>query len=890
MLLPSGTKLGPYQISGVLGVGGMGEVYRAHDSRLRREVAIKVLPESMSADGDRIARFEQEARATAALNHPNIVALYDIGAERGVAYVVSELLTGTTLRARIATGRMPARKVAEIGLGILNGLAAAHERGITHRDLKPENIFVTDDGTVKILDFGLAKLSQSLDPDAGGSIATITAPHTTPGLVLGTIGYMAPEQVRGLPADHRADVFAFGAIVYELLTGRRAFHGATAADTMTAILTSDPPDLSSGPAGVPPAISAVIRRCLEKNARDRFQSARDLAFALEAVALEAGSGLTVTTMPVRTRTLSMSVFAVTVLIATAALIAWLLLSTRSSATATARLAVSISATSGTVVEQTPAISPDGRTIAFVGAERGAGTRIFVRSLETFETRPIDGTEGAEGPFWSPEGRSLGFFARGRMWRVDLAGGAPRVVATVTDPRGGTWGGDHFIVYAPHPDGGLYRVPADGGTTAELTTLDRTKQEISHRWPRLLPDGRHVLFMNRVATTQLTRYTITAVPVTGGTMKPLLDAMSPGVYADGRLLFMRDEKLFAQPFDPVGVALSGDPELIADAVWTDGQGMAGLVGFDAAGGVLGWRPALSRRTHMTWRNRDGKVVQEIQATDALRGIPSTDGRLIILARPDYRMNTLGFAILDPSRGTITPFTAPDTTSTAPVWSPDNRRVVYSLLRNGAYDLYIKDVKPAGTERLLLHTDGMKQPQSWSPDAKVILFNATSAQTRVDLWAIDATPGATPKIFAGGEADQCCGRFSPDGSWVAYVSNEPGRPEVFVKPSVREAEPLRVSNHGGGAPDWHPRGTELYFLNPENHLMSVPVTMTPQTFTAGTPVPLFPINSRIKPALQAGISDDRPYSTIGDRFLVTENEADPRASIINLLLNWTAANRR
>jgi eukaryotic-like serine/threonine-protein kinase len=287
MAIASGTKLGPYQISGVLGIGGMGEVYRAHDSRLHRDVAIKVLPEIVAADRDRIARFEQEARATAALNHPNIVALYDIGTERGIAYVVSELLSGTTLRERIEAGPIPSRKVVEIGLGILSGLAAAHERGIAHRDLKPENVIVTADSTVKILDFGLAKLSSVLAAGAS-TVATITAPQTTPGLVLGTVGYMAPEQVRGLTADHRADIFAFGAIVYEMLTGRRAFHGATTADTMTAILTSDPPDLSSTPAGVSAAMNAVIRRCLEKDARGRFQSARDLAFALEAAADHCG--------------------------------------------------------------------------------------------------------------------------------------------------------------------------------------------------------------------------------------------------------------------------------------------------------------------------------------------------------------------------------------------------------------------------------------------------------------------------------------------------------------------------------------------------------------------------------------------------------------------------
>jgi len=882
--IPAGTKLGPYQISALLGVGGMGEVYRAHDSRLHREVAVKVLPERVATDGDRIARFAQEARATAALNHPNIVALYDVGTDRGAAYVVSELLTGATLRERIE-GPIPARKVVEIGLGILNGLAAAHERGIVHRDLKPENIFVTDDGTVKILDFGLAKLSQLPALGSDGSLATITSPQTTPGLLLGTVGYMAPEQVRGLQTDQRSDLFAFGAIVYEMLTGTRAFQGATSADTMNAILSQDPPDLSSAPGGVPPAMNALIRRCLEKDARHRFQSARDLAFALEAVALEGRSGASSLAVPPRSRLRPVAVVsAVGALVIIATALTASVLSRRTGAEAT-KLAMSIAAPPGTEVEQTPALSPDGRTVAFSGFVEGSGSRLFVRSLSSFDMTPVTGTEGAVLPFWAPDGRSLAYFARGRLWRVDLPRGAPRLVANVSDPRGGTWGRDNVIVYSPHPDGGLYRVPADGGTPVELTTLDRAKQEISHRFPRFLPDGRHVLFLNRVATAHLNRYTITAVPVTGGSYTTLVEAMSPGVFDDGRLLFLRDDRLFAQRFDPVSVTLSGDPELVAESVWSDAAGMAGLVGFDAARGVLAWRPAMSQRVHLTWKGRDGTTKEELTQPHAVEGIPSPDGRLIMLTQPDSQMNTVNYSIFDRSRGTVTPFTPPDTTSTSPVWSPDGLRVVYSSLRDGAYDLYIKETRSGGADTRLLHTDGMKAAQSWSSDGKIILFNAIDSKTRLDLWAIDARPGATPKVFAGGEADQCCGRFSPDGDWVAYVSNESGRPEVFVVPSGGGAEPVRISKDGGTEPDWSDQGGEVYFLSPESRLMSVRVTVTSGKLNAAAPVSLFPINARDRPALQLTVTGDRNYFPKGDRFLVAEREIDPHAGTINVVLNWS-----
>jgi eukaryotic-like serine/threonine-protein kinase len=884
--LASGTRLGPYRISSLLGAGGMGEVYRAHDSRLDREVAIKVLPASVAADQDRVARFEQEARATAALNHPNIVALYDVGSDGPTTYVVSELLTGGTLRERVDPGPLPPRKVVEIGLGILNGVAAAHDRGILHRDLKPENIFITDDGAVKILDFGLAKLSWGRWHDSGASVATVTAPRTTPGLLLGSIGYMAPEQVRGLDVDQRADIFAFGAIAYEMLTGRRAFHGATSADTMNAILSQDPPDLSSSSANVPPAMSAVIRRCLEKDARHRFQSARDLAYALEAVATEGRSGSAVAT-PAPRRVQPLAVVATLAVLAALATGAWML--SRPSAPPSTRLAVSIGAPTGTVVEHAPAISPDGRSIAFVGNAAGA-TRIFVRSLDTFTNVPIKGTEGATGPFWSPDGQTLGFFARGRMWRVDLAGGAPMLLANVSEPRGAAWGPDGSIVYSPHPDGGLYRVDAKGGTPIEVTTLDRANQEIAHRWPRFLPDGRHVVFMTRKATTNLNRYTITAAPLAGGARKPLVDAMSPGVYDGGRLFFVRDDKLFAQAFDAVGITLSGDPELVAENVWTDRPMIAGLVGFDVVNGIIAWRPEVSGRVHLAWKARDGRTLEEIRAPAAAAAMPSPDGRLLMLWQPDDQMNTVGFSILDRERGIITPFTAPDTTSTAPVWSPDGRRVVYSSLRDGAYDLYVKEVKPGGNEWRLLHTDGLKAAQAWSSDGETILFNATSPETRFDVWAIPAKAGATARVFAGGDADQYGARFSPDDKWVAYVSNESGRPEIYVAPFAGGAEPVRVSQEGGGAPAWSARGDEIFFLSPANRLMSVAVTFPGSRINAGAPVSLFPIYSRIKPGVQVQATDNHVYTPFGDRFLVAENEVDPGASIINVLLNWSAPARR
>jgi Tol biopolymer transport system component len=879
MPLTAGTKLGPYEITGPLGAGGMGEVYRARDSRLNRDVAIKVLPQSVAHDRDRIARFEQEAKTTAALNHPNIVALYDVGSEGGLTFVVSELLTGSTLRERLQSGALAVRKVIELAQEIVSGLAAAHARGIVHRDLKPDNIFVTTDGTVKILDFGLAKLTE-IAPAAVASVATITSPQTAPGLVLGTVGYMAPEQVRGQSADHRADIFAFGTILYELLTSRRAFHGATPADTMTAILTTDPPELSSDSRNVPPALNVIMRRCLEKDPHDRYQSARDLGFALETVSVRS-SDLSIAAPTARRRGSAAAIIAA--LVGAAALgAAWVL--TRPTPATASRLAVSIDLPSDLTMSAGPAVSPDGHMLAFAAFDAQAVSRIWLRSLETFETRALGGSDGGSSPFWSPDSRSLGFFARGKMWRVELTGGTPRFLANVSEQRGACWGPDNVIVYSPQPDGGLYRVSADGGTPSPFTTLDRQRHEVSHRWPRFLPGGRQIVFLNRIAETT-PQWVISVAKVDDGRVTQLLDADSTGFYSDGRLLFVRGAQVFAQAFKPDTLTLSGDPIPVADRVWNDFVGVGGLVGFDLGPGVFAWRPSVEGATQIVWKDRTGKSLGNVGPQGATSMVPSPDGQFGVFALTETQNHTVGVWFTDLSSGTTRRFAAPDTTSTSWVWSPDSRRIVYSLLQGAAFDLYVRDVKPGSADRLLLHTDGVKTAQSWSPDGKVILFNAGDPKTRLDLWALDLLPDAKPRIFAGGEADQCCGRFSPDGHWVAYVATDSGRPEVFVKSFAGTEDAVQVSSNGGGAPEWRANGRELYYIAPDNRLISVPVTMTANAFKAGSATALFRINTKDTQGAAVGIAFDSVYAPVGnDRFLVAESQSDTRASMVNLLFNW------
>jgi eukaryotic-like serine/threonine-protein kinase len=888
MPLTPGTRLGPYEIRGPLGEGGMGEVYRAVDTRLHRDVAVKVLPSTVADDPDRIARFEQEARATAALNHPNIVAVHDVGSAGGSTFVVTELLTGGTMRERIGGGPLPLRKTMEFALRILSGLAAAHDRGITHRDLKPDNIFVTADGQVKILDFGLAKMTQSFGAASAGEMATVTGARTTPGLILGTVGYMAPEQVRGLPSDHRTDIFAFGAILYEMLSGRRAFQAATTADTLSAILTADPVELPRLESSVSPSVAAVMRRCLEKDPSDRFQSARDVGFALEAVLPRSGEIQHAASAPPRRRLPAIVAGALLASVALSALTTWMILQRRTPAAPS--LAVSVVAPADTTIKGTPALAPDGRSVVFVAIDAQAVPRLWLRLFDRQETRPLAGSEGADHPFWAPNSRSVGYFARGKLWRLDLTGSPPRVLADVTDPRGGTWSRENVIVYSPHPDAGLFRISAAGGAAAPLTTLDRSRQEISHRWPRFLPDGRHVLFMNRVANDTLMRYVISAVPTEGGSVKPIVDAESTGIYVNGRLLFLRSAKLFAQPFAVQDLTVSGEPTLVANAVWTDGGGMAGLVGFDAVDGVVALRPPIEGTPQIVTVDRTGKVLGQLGPPGADAAVPSPDGRTIAFGLHDPQLNTVGFWLLDLGRGTTTRFTPPEVSATSPVWAPDGRRIVYSPVRSGTYDLYIKDLSPGGSERLLLHTDGMKAAQSWSADGH-ILFNAVEAKTGMDLWVMGAEPGQVPRVFVGGAGDQCCGEFSPDGRWVAYVATDSGRPEVFVRPFASPGEPIQVSVSGGGAPAWRRNGQVLYYVAPDNRLMEVPVTITRDAFKASPPVPLFRINSTRSPGATLTVSDDPPYAAAAeaDRFVVSQSTADTRSTVIHLLFNWAGQPR-
>ena len=500
MMLPVGTKLGPYEIVAPLGAGGMGEVYRARDTRLGRDVAIKVLPSSFSADADRLHRFEQEACAAGALNHPNILIVHDIGTHDGSPYVVSELLEGETLRERMGGTAQPQRKAIDYALQIAHGLAAAHEKGIVHRDLKPDNIFITKDGRVKILDFGIAKLTQVEGAEAQTDIPTRRV-DTGPGVVMGTVGYMSPEQVRGQKVDHRSDIFSFGAILYEILSGRRAFHRESAADTISAILKEHPPDLSETNQRVSPALERLVNHCLEKNPQERFHSASDLAFALEAISSASPvSNQTMTAMtalPARAQIRKQlpSIIAAFLALALIAALPFVFLYFRNAPAPrpnVVRAMIPPPENAHLLYFNQMAVSPDGLRLAFVAIGANGVTSLWLRPLGALSAQPLAGTEGASNPFWSPDSRFIGFFADGKLKKIDAAGGPPQTLCNAPGGRGGTWNRDGVIVFAPDYNSALSRVPAAGGAPA-LLPLDKSRKEKVHHFPYFLPDGRHFLY-------------------------------------------------------------------------------------------------------------------------------------------------------------------------------------------------------------------------------------------------------------------------------------------------------------------------------------------------------------------------------------------------------------
>jgi Tol biopolymer transport system component len=891
MTMPAGTRLGRYEIRSKLGAGGMGEVYQGRDTQLGRDVAVKVLPTTVSTDPDRLRRFEQEACAASALNHPNILVVHDIGAHDGTTYVVSELLEGETLRERIAGTPLGQRRAIDYGLQIANGLAAAHEKGIIHRDLKPDNIFITNDGRVKILDFGLAKLTQ-LDGNQSQTDVPTRRVDTDPGVVMGTVGYMSPEQLKGREVDQRSDIFAFGAILYEMLSGRRAFHGESAAETMSAILKEDPPELSDTNKTVSPALERIVNHCLEKNPEARFHSARDVAFALEAlsgsgaVASETTTAQSIVPATSRVRQWLPWVLAVLGLLVAGITAAWTYFDRqRSDAGTIEAMRLIITTPEKAIIFGVPTISPDGRYVVFRLNTDDHKELLWMRPLGSFEARALVGTDGALHPFWSPDGRSVAFFADGKLKRIDVSGGVPQILCDAPSNVSGAWGRDGTIIFSRGVASGLYRVPATGGTPIQLTTVDASRNEIEHIWPYFLPDGRHFLLLVRNAQPENSTISVGALDSSEST--PLLQAHSSMAYASpGYVLFVRENTLMAQPFDANTLQPKGDAFPAAEQIVrnpTIGRAMFSV----SENGVLVFRTGSINSNQLTWFDRSGKLLNVLTPAGYYSAPSlSPDEKKVAISRLDRQ--TGGAAdiwSIDLERGTQIRLTTDPASDTFPSWSPDGDRVTFISTRNGVTSVYQKPSNGASSEEPLISSAELKYNPQWSPDGQFIIYSQLNPKTNSDLYLLSLSGGKKSTSLLQTNFGEGQARFSPNGRWIAYISNETGQFEVYVESFPATGAKLPISIGGGSQPQWRADGRELYYYALDRKLMAVEVNGDGPIFKVGEARPLFEIRVAV---VDQSFPGNGYYAVTrdGKRFLVSSLPEAPQRQQINVIVNWMA----
>ena len=894
MALSSGTYIGPYEITGPLGAGGMGEVYRARDKKLSRDVALKILPDLFASDADRLARFEREATVLASLNHPNIGAIYGFEESAGKKALVLELVEGDTLADRIMRGPIPIDEALPIARQICDALEAAHEHGVVHRDLKPANIKVRADGTVKVLDFGLAKLVEG-PAQAGHYVLdspTITSPAATGvGVIMGTAAYMSPDQARGRPADKRADLWAFGCVLYEMLTGKRAFESSEVSDTLALILTKDP-DWSMLPQSTPPVVRTLLRRCLEKDRRRRLADASDARLEIEeAITNPATAAAQIFGPRHKSRErIAWGLFALALLAAAALAIPATLYVLRPPPDAPlTRLDI---VTPPTTEAFNFALSPDGRQLVFV-ANDGGRSRVWLRSLDQATAQSLPGTDGANWPFWAPDGRAIGFFADGKLKRLNLSGGAPQELASALQGRGGTWSADDVIVYGGTATSGLMQVPARGGTATSATRLSAGQG--SHRWPQFLPDGRRFIFSASLGQPEARGVFVASLD--GGESRRILDVDTSAMYAPpGFLLYVSNDVLVAQRFDESAAVVTGDPEPVAQGVGTEDGMWRG--GFSVSTtGVVAHRAGAGSRRVLQWVNRSGKVLRttKLGADVSLGTIAypsiSPDGRQLVLAVTSQGNPDIWLLTID--SGVMSRFTTDPTVDTGPLWRPDGKQIVFRSSRSGPFDLFEKPADSAGNERLLLTTPENKSATDWSKDGRVLLYTVADPKTASDLWALPMSePANARKPFSVLQTsfDEIQGQFSPDGHWMAYVSNESGRYDVYVKPFPDAGGRFLVSTAGGTNPRWSRDGKELFYVA-DNQLMATPIRpgRDARTLTAGAPIALFATHLAMGGNLSArGYNSSAQYTVTSDgQFLMNVTSDDAITSPITLVLNWTAA---
>jgi Tol biopolymer transport system component len=862
----------------------MGTVYRALDHRLDRTVAIKLVPESGDGSPSILQRIEHEARALSRLKHPHICTLYDIGEADGpaghkVSFLVLELIEGESLADRVARGPIPLPEALAFAVQIADALQAAHRAGIVHGDLKPGNVMISGAG-VKLLDFGLAREAQ---PAVTGSVDAVTAPASPGGnaTVLGTLRYLAPEQLEGRNPDARSDVFSCGAVIYEMVTGRAAFSGETPAAVVAAIMHRTPPPVLTAAPG-PSALDHAISVCLAKNPDDRWQDAGDLMRELAWIAA-GGSAAAVPMKPTPDRR---GLAAIAAALVAAAIVAAALyarpeappaLPYRTSILLPEGLQFPLPGALGGVGRF--AISPDGRRLAFVATDPKGERRLWLRPLDSLTAQPLAGTERASSPFWSPDSLRIAFVADGQLKTIDPAGGAPMIVAMPAYNTTGAWSRDNTILYTPTAGSPLHRVPASGGPSLQVTTLNREDGEVLHRNPVLLADGRYVLFTS-VGPREggVTGARAIHAGRIDGSEPPRVVIASPTTarYAQGQIIFLRDNALVAQPLDLASLTLAGEPRVIADQVELIGPASAAFSVSDT--GVLAYQPASGRGSRLTWVDRDGREVDNVSDPAEYGDLElSPDGGRAAVSVLDPDRNTRDLWVVDLTRGVRTRLTSDPADDVAPVWSPDGTEIIFASNRAGHFDLYRKAASGIGEDRMLFRDGAEKYPTSWSADGSAVLYWQLEADG-TSLRTLPPSGAGQPRVFLDGPVSQ--GRLSPDGRWVVYDSTQSGQSEVYVVSFPEPSRRWRVSTDGGRLSRWRADGREILYAARDNRVMAAPVSATAAGLTIGSVQPLFearPVGPRafFAPSLD------------GSRFLLNTLRAGTPSVSIAVLQNWMNA---
>ena len=885
MTLAAGSRLGPYEILAPIGAGGMGEVYKARDTRLERTVAVKVLPERLSASPEVRQRFEREAKTISQLSHPHICALYDVGREGDVEYLVMEYLEGETLSDRLAKGPLPLEATLRYGQEIADALDKAHRQGIVHRDLKPGNVMLTKSG-VKLLDFGLAKAMTPAAPQS--SLTSLPTQHglTQEGTILGTFQYMAPEQLEGREADARTDIWAFGCVLYEMATGKKAFAGVTQASLITAIMSAQPPSITSFQTTSPPALDRVVQACVDKDPDCRWQNAADIGRQLRWIgeALRAEAAERPTKRRIR-EWLAWGLAAAAALIAAASLLRRPREEARgfSGAVRSAILLPGLSTVRGL------SLSPDGSRLALVARDSSRRNLLWIRPLGSAEARALPGTDNPSSPFWSPDGRSIGFFADGKLKRIDASGGPPQTICNAPIARGGSWNPDGVILFAPTSDSPLYRVDASGGRPEVVTKFDPKRGESSHRWPVFLPDGKRFLYYVASFGVPKEGTGIYVGSLDSKEDRYLVRAGANPAYTPGWLIYFRERNLLAQRFDEKAERLVGEPSALAEDVQFFPQQQAALFSASVHGGVLVSQPRSDTSvSQLQWFDRTGKSL-------GLLGPPSNqanprispDGKRVALDIVDPQTGNLDLWIYEPGGDLPTRLTTDPSIDSIPTWSPDGKQIAFMSLRRSHPDIFLTRSDGSSGEELVLESANAKYVTDWSPDGRFLLFRVSDVATNLELWTLPIGGDGRPNPFLRAAYGVSHGQFSPDGRWVAYVSNESGRSEIHVAPFPGPGSSWKISTAGGTEPRWRRDGTELFYLAPDGKLMVVAVRTGPP-FEAGVAKPLFQVRRRER----VSASDHYGYdvSADGQRFLVSAEVGEETAAPLTLVFNWADEARK